>query len=171
MSARVIGIVAAAVLAIGASTPVSAQSRSYDCTAGGGQFTQLTRESAGGNPAVSGQVQVKQLHSDDKLLPSATVRVSTKKDFVALQLTPTAPDSQNVLVRVRNGTGAQEEFEDLGTLTLNQPLSFRIDLLKGEIRVTAGNQSVTVQQLMRGDRTVALTCSTGAFEFENLTFG
>jgi hypothetical protein len=171
MSARVVGLVAAAVLTMGASSPVSAQSKSYDCAAGGGQFTQLTRESAGGKPAVSGQVQVKQLRSDDKLLPTATVRVSTKKDFVALQLTPIAPDSQSVLIRVRNGTGAHEEFEELGTLTLNEPLAFRIDLLKGEVRVTAGNQSVTVQQLMRGDRTVALTCSTGAFEFKNLTFG
>ena len=171
MSARVIGIAMAAVLAIGLGSPAGAQSKSYDCAAGGGQFTQLMREGAAGNPAVSGQVQVKQLRSDSKLLPSATVRVSTKKDFVALQLTPTAPDSQSVLVRVRNGTGAQEEFEELGTLTLNEPLSFRIDVLKGEVRVTAGNQSVTVRQLMRGERTVALTCSTGAFEFDHLTFG
>jgi hypothetical protein len=171
MNARGFRIAAVAAVLLAAGASLSAKTTSYDCTAAGGAFSQMTHVTEGRNPAISGNVQVKQLGTDSKVLPTATVRVSTKKDFVALQLTPERPDSQKVLVRVRNGTGAEEEFAELGTISLDQPISFRIDLLKNEVRVTAGDQSVTVEQMMRGNPTVALTCSTGSFQFADLSFG
>ena len=148
-----------------------AKSVSFDCDAVPGSVSAMDPEHLAPTTVISGSLRALQSRQDNTLSPTATVKLSSRKDFVALQMSPVEPNSSTYVVFIRNGDAKEEARTVLTQVALNQPVPFRIALNGKDVDVQAAGQAISVQQTFRGKPTVGVTCSTGHFRFDNLTLG
>jgi hypothetical protein len=118
--------------------------------------------------AISGNFRALLARSDNNLRPSATVKLASAKDFVALQMTPTEPGANRYTVFVRNGDNREEERTPLGEIALNESMPFRVALSGKDVEIVAGDQAMSVRQSFRGTANIGLSCTTGHFRFDTL---
>src|SRR5205085_9897300 len=96
--------------------------------------------------AITGNLRALQMRHDNNLRPVATVSLASEKDFVALQVTPTKPNSDTFTVFIRNGDSQVEERIGLGEVTLNQTMPFAIARNGRDVVVSASGQTVSIRQ-------------------------
>jgi hypothetical protein len=141
---------------------------SFDCDAAAGGVMTMGEGHLEATTALSGSLRPMLTRQDNELRSVATVKLASAKDFVALQMTPTAPNSNTFDVFVRNGDAQQEERQALGQVSLNQTMPFRIAVVGKNVVVAALGQTVTIDQMFRGKPRMGVSCSTGRFMFENV---
>lgn len=168
MVARSLGIIAAAAAAFSASEAAAPQTLAFNCDAAPGEVSAMDQTRLTAANAISGNLRAIELRDDNNLQPTATVKLASRKDFVALQIAPTTANSGRFVVLVRNGDAREEERTLLGEVALNEILPFRMIHSGKDIVVEAGGQSVLVQRSFRGAPTLGVTCSTGRFLFDNV---
>jgi hypothetical protein len=171
MIVRWVGVLAAATAGFTASQAAAPQSLTFNCDAVGGAVSTMDAEHLSPTTAISGNLRALQARHDNNLSPTATVKLSSRKDFVALQMTPIEPNSSTFLLYVRNGDAKEEERTMLGQVALNTLVPFRIALNGKDVQIQAAGQAVSVQQSFRGKPNVGVSCSTGHFLFDNVKLG
>ena len=168
MIVRCVGVFAAGIAAISASQAAAPQALSFNCDAVPGEVSAMQQDRLGAARTISGDLRVIQARHDNNLTPTATVKLASPKDFVALQMTPVEPNSSDFVVFVRNGDSKEEERTVLGQVTLNQTVPFRLALNGKDVQVEAAGKAVAVRQSFRGAPSIGVTCSTGHFPFDNV---
>src|SRR5919107_737135 len=103
MVMRLVTILTAAGVGLSASGAAAPQALSFNCDAAPGEVTAMTDHVPATATDISGDFRALQIGQDTNLSPAATVKLASRKDFVALQMTPIEPNSRTFLVFVRNG--------------------------------------------------------------------
>jgi len=168
MRVRWIGLFAGAAAAVTATQAAAPRMLSFNCDAVPGEVSAMGQEHLATASAISGNLRAVEMRQDNNLQPAATVKLASPKDFVALQLAPTEPNSGRFVVFVRNGDAKEEERTLLGEVALNQAVPFRIARSGKDVIVAAAGQTIAVRQAFRGTPSLGVTCSTGRFLFDNV---
>jgi hypothetical protein len=168
MRVRSIGLFAGAAAAVTATGAAAPRMLSFNCDAVPGEVSAMGQEHLATASAISGNLRAVEMRQDNNLQPAATVKLASPKDFVALQLAPTEPNSGRFVVFVRNGHAKEEERTLLGEVALNQAVPFRIARSGKDVIVAAAGQTIAVRQAFRGTPSLGVTCSTGRFLFDNV---
>jgi hypothetical protein len=119
--------------------------------------------------AISGNLRALEMRQDNTSQPAATVKLASRKDFVALQLAPTEPNSRRFVMFVRHGDAKEEERTILGEVALNQSVPFSVARSGKDVIVEAAGQTMSVRQSFRGPPSMGVSCSTGHFQFDNVS--
>jgi hypothetical protein len=168
MVVRWVGVLTAAAAGFSASEAAAPQRLSFNCDAVPGEVSAMDQDHLAMARTISGNLRAVEARQDNNLQPAATVRLASRKDFVALQMAPTEPGSSRFVVFVRNGDAKEEERTVLGEVPLNQTMAFNLAQSGKDVTVTAAGQTVSVRQSFRGPPSVAITCSTGHFLFDDV---
>jgi len=168
---RWVCVLMAATVAFSASEAAAPESMSFDCDALPGTVSTMDANRLAPTRAISGSLSALQSRHDSNLTPTATVKLASRKDFVALQMTPIERNSSTFILFIRNGDNQQEERTELGHVTLNQAVPFTIAKDGKNVRVEAAGRAVFIEQSFRGTPNVGVSCSTGHFRFDNIRFG
>lgn len=163
-----VAILTAAGAGLSAPQAAAPQSLSFSCDAAPGEVTAMADHLPATATFISGDFRALQIRQDNNLSPAATVKLASRKDFVALQMTPIEPNSRTFLVFVRNGDGHEEERTMMGEVRIDQSMPFRLARHGKDVVVSAAGQTVTVRQSFRGAPNIGVSCSTGKFLFENV---
>jgi hypothetical protein len=166
MIVRWLGVFAAA--GFTASQAAAPQALSFNCDAVPGEVTAMSENHLAAATAISGDLRALEMRQDNNLQPAATVKLASRKDFVALQMAPTEPNSGKFVVFVRHGDAKEEERLILGELMLNQSMPFRIAQNGKDVTVTGAGETISVRQSFRGAPVLGVSCSTGHFLFDNV---
>jgi hypothetical protein len=168
MSVPLAGILAIAGTALAAPAAANSQGVSFNCDSDSGSVATMDQQALRGATAISGTVRPLQIKYDRLLRPAATIKLATRRNFVALQLTPD-PESRGLFdVFVRNGSAQEEERTPMLKAKLDDTVPFKIELAGKEVHVTAGDQRISVTQDFSGRPNVGVSCSTGRFQFDNV---
>jgi hypothetical protein len=168
MVLRWVSVLAATSASLSASEAAAPRTASFNCDAVPGEVSAMDQTHLGAARAISGNLRAIEARHDNNLQPAATVKLASRKDFVALQIVPTEPNSQNFVVFVRNGDAQEEERTILGEVLLNQSMPFSIAQNGKNVTVTGAGQTISVRQSFRGAPSLGVTCSTGHFLFDNV---
>jgi hypothetical protein len=168
MVMRLVAILIAIGAGLSATQAAAPESLSFNCDAVPGEVTAMADHLPATATAISGNFRAIQIRQDNNLSPAATVKLASRKDFVALQMTPIEPNSLTFLVFVRNGDAHEEERTMVGQVMIDQPMPFRLTRDGKNVVVSAAGQTVTVRQSFRGAPNIGVSCSTGKFLFENV---
>ena len=167
MVLRWIGCFAIASVGMTATEAAAPNPLSFSCNALPGEISAMDGQLPA-STAITGNLRALQMRHDKNLRPVATVRLASKKDFVALQVTPVEPNSDTFTVFVRNGDSKDEERVGLGEVTLNQTMPFAIARNGKDVVVSASGQTVSIRQPFRGNPVISVSCTTGHFLFDNV---
>jgi hypothetical protein len=168
MVVRWVALLAAAAAGVSATEAAAPQRLSFNCDAPPGELSTMDQDRLAGANAISGNLRAIEGREDNNLNPTATVRLASHKDFVALQIAPTEHNSSRWVVLVRNGDAREEERTLLGEVGLNETMPFRVTRNGKDVIIEAAGRSVAVRQSFRGAPDMGVTCSTGHFLFDNL---
>jgi hypothetical protein len=168
MVVRWIGLFACSAAVVSATQAAAPQMLSFTCDAVPGEVSAMDQEHLATASAISGNLRAVEMRQDNNLQPAATVKLASRKDFVALQLAPTEPNSGRFVVFVRNGDAKEEERTLLGEVAINQAVPFSIARNGKEVIVAAAGQTISVRQGFRGTPSLGVTCSTGRFQFDTI---
>jgi len=163
-----IGLVAAVAAGVSGTQAAAPQPLLFDCDAPAGEVSSMNADHLTPATTISGNLQALETRAGGDLRPAATIRLSSRKDFVAVQMTPIEPNGSTFQVLVRNGDAKEEERFPLGQVTLNQTVPFRITQNGKDVVIAANGQSVSVRQSFRGTPNVGVSCSAGRFRFQNV---
>ena len=167
MILRQIVILAAA--GFGATGAAAPQTLSFNCDAVPGEVSAMDQTRLAAATAISGNLRAVEMREDHNSQPAATVKLASRKDFVALQLAPTEPNSGRFVVFVRNGDAKEEERTILGEVALNQSMPFSVTQSGKDVIIVAAGQTVSVRQRFRGPPSMGVSCSTGHFLFDGVS--
>jgi hypothetical protein len=167
MVLRWVGFFAVASVGITATEAAAPHPLSFSCNALPGEVSGMDGQLPA-STAITGNLRALQMRHDSNVRPVATVRLASEKDFVALQITPTEPNSDTFTVFVRNGDSKVEERIGLGEVSLNQTMPFAIARNGKDVVVSASGQTVSIRQPFRGSPVIGVSCTTGYFLFDNV---
>ena len=161
---------ALAAMLLGAGHAAWARPLTWDCDTGEGNFSLLQTTQEGPAYRISGRVSAVVLRDDPRWVPSATVWIDAAgDDWVAIRISRTRPNQLEVRLSWR--TGGQVQERSFATLAPATEVPFELRLSPaGEATARFGEAQATTRFLPRPNGTVALTCSTGEFLFENVEF-
>jgi hypothetical protein len=162
-------VIVAAAAGFNASEAAAPQNLSFNCNAVPGEVSAMDQSHLAAANTISGNLRAVEIRQDNNLQPAATVKLASRKDFVALQMAPTEPNSGRFVVFVRNGDAKEEERTMLGEVTLNQSVPFRIAHSGKNVIVAAAGQTISVRQSFRGPPSMGVSCSTGHFLFDGVS--
>jgi hypothetical protein len=165
---RYFAILLTAGLAVSSAQAAAPQAMSFNCEALPGEVSAMDQDHLGAATAISGNFRALQISQDNNLSPAATVKLASRKDFVALQMTPLEPNGRTFLVFVRNGDAKEEERTMLGQVAMQESMPFRVARSGKDVVITAAGQTISVRQSFRGTPSVGVSCSTGHFLFDNV---
>ena len=163
-----IGIFSLIMASAGSAAAALPQSMSFDCNADSGIVTGIDPATLPLSTAISGTVRPVLGRVHPSMSAAATIKLASQKNFVAIQVAETEPNSGVFEVWARNGDSREEERTPLGKIKLNDTVSFKLERVGNDVLVTAGNQAVTIRQLFLGQPTVGVSCSTGQFVFNDI---
>ncbi|WP_028969594.1 hypothetical protein [Sphingomonas sp. URHD0057] len=162
-------VILAATAGFSATEAAAPQTLSFNCDAVPGEVSAMDANHLAAATTISGNLRAVEVRQDNNLQPAATVKLASRKDFVALQLAPTKPNSGKFVVFVRNGDAKEEERTLLGEVTLNEPMPFRVAQSGKDVIVVAAGHTLSVRQSFRGPPSMGVSCSTGHFQFDNVS--
>jgi len=162
-------VILAAAAGFSASEAAAPQTLSFNCNAMPGEVSAMDQTRLAAATAISGNLRAVEMREDNNAQPAATVKLASRKDFVALQLAPTEPHSGRFVVFVRHGDAKEEERTILGEVALNQSVPFSIAQSGKDVVVAAAGQTVSVRQRFRGPPSMGVSCSTGQFLFDGVS--
>jgi len=163
---HIVILAAAGFAATGAAAPPTL---SFNCDAVPGQVSAMDQTPLAAATAISGNLRPIEMRQDNNAQPAATVKLASRKDFVALQLAPTEPNSGRFVVFVRHGDAKEEERVILGEVALNQSVPFSVARSGKDVIVAAAGQTLSVRQSFRGPPSMGVSCSTGHFLFDGVS--
>ncbi len=160
---------AAAILA-GFGSAAAAAPFSYNCDTAAGSLSEIKQEQNGPAYAVAGKIGPRQTRTHERWLPTAMVRVEAKDGarFVTLQLVPQVRGGTTFAIVAASTNGDKKGRAELGKMELNETLAFTIRAGRESVRVEAGGKSIVFPVAIGAGGHVAVSCSTGEFDFGTL---
>jgi len=162
-------VILAAAAGFSASGAAAPQTLSFNCDAVPGEVSAMDQTPLAAATAISGNLRAIEMRRDNSSQAAATVKLASRKDFVALQLAPTEPNSGRFVVFVRHGNAKEEERVILGEVALNQSVPFSVARSGKDVIVAAAGQTLSVRQSFRGPPSMGVSCSTGHFLFDGVS--
>jgi len=162
-------VILAAAAGFSASGAAAPQTLSFNCDAVPGEVSAMDQTPLAAATAISGNLRAIEMRRDNSSQAAATVKLASRKDFVALQLAPTEPNSGRFVVFVRHGDAKEEERVILGEVALNQSVPFSVARSGKDVIVAAAGQTLSVRQSFRGPPSMGVSCSTGHFLFDGVS--
>lgn len=155
-------------LALGAE-PVT---YSFECDTPAAHWSDWTRSISGGDIRAVGKITVNEIRNDEKWMPAASIMIRGKQDGkdsaagITLSASKQMPDKIFISI---SAPGLGESL-NLGTVpSTTAEFQFEVTLdKKGWLHVSLGGQERTRQLKGFEPEKLALSCSTGDFEFTDI---
>jgi hypothetical protein len=171
MKQEILGLAATVLLITG---PASAATLEYDCDTAPNHFSELKQELGQGPVVISGMLTARAMAASKTYAPMTRVTLESADgaDGVSVRLVGAPTVNKTLLLAsliVR--TDGKDEEEQLGTVSLMQPLPFAMRVNAGTAAITFGEWQ---RELKIPSAVVAgakVSCSTGEFLFEKLDLG
>ena len=170
---RFMTIFSMAAVTLAMPTAARAASADFTCSAPAAKFSSLE---IGANPddfEISGSITMRRKGEDKKWLPSGQVRLvaSDKKDSLAVRLVVEDARSSGARLYLWSSRNGDERQSGGKLLALDESAPFSIKALgRFEVLVTAGDETVRVPLDLGDTPTLTVVCSTGAFDFSDLSW-
>jgi hypothetical protein len=144
----------------------------FDCDVLPARFSEWNRTITLKSIQVAGTVQLIEPRLDERWWPVANILLLGDNDSspVGLEVAFDRKTPTEVHLSLSNQSASEEGAEIVSLPWRDAPISFALSLSdSGELRVTAGDKSLSLQLDGFEVRKLALSCSTGQFKFRNVT--
>lgn len=163
-----------ALLAGSASTPCAPAPETYyfDCDVPAAKSSEWNRTLTARAVRVSGTVQLIERREDKRWWPVASVFLigDNESAWVGLQVYVDRQTPNELQLSLRDRSASKERTPFASLPWQDRPIPFTLSLSEsGELRVSAGGQSQSVQVGAFEVRKLALSCSTGQFKFTDVS--
>lgn len=153
-----------------ASNVVAAKPAKFDCDTASGSYSEFDFPQSGSNFHISGSVSAKKYRLNDDWYPVANVRLisADKQSFGGIRLqVPEGSGPAELIVQVK--VGGKEYGTSAGFFGKDEVASFSLDVVEGKMTIRTGERAFAGPEIGQ-DASIQITCSTGEFLFENLTW-
>ncbi len=164
-----------AAIALLAVPPSSAQSRtsSYGCDTASGRFSEFAIPVQASRFTLRGRVKPVLFRSDANYRPTAVIRLQNPQTgtAMAIRLKAVSAEAEGALVTAELWKDGDSETAPIGTLALGKVLDFTVAYAQGGAsRIVIGERNIDVAADLGADFDLKLSCSTGDFVFDRLTW-
>lgn len=144
----------------------------FACSARGGFFDEIANVSAGSEHRIRGAVMPQRFWRHSRTRPTATVqlRSSPRRAAIALQFMRRGTGNAVDVLVVMAGPDRQRRW-NIGSLRLNDEMSFELSASSTSVHIVAGARVMDVPIDLGESPEVSVSCSTGEFRFRSLDWG